>query len=54
MELAVVNLWMYKCYYSFRRALGAAFRLLWDLDCLVLAGPLPFVRGLAHSARGVG
>jgi hypothetical protein len=34
MELAVINLWMFKCYYSFRRALKAAFRLLRDLEHL--------------------
>jgi hypothetical protein len=54
MELAEINLRVYKCYHSFRRALGATFRLLRNLerlDCLVCSRPLPLVRGLAHSVQ---
>jgi hypothetical protein len=54
MELAVTKLWMYKCYYLFFWALGATFRLLWDLerlDCLVRSRHLHLDRCLTRSAR---
>jgi hypothetical protein len=58
MELAVINLLMYNCYYSYRPgSRGRVLRLLRDLgrlDRLVCSEPLPLVRGLAHAARGVG